>query len=62
MATPKLIHDTLTIVVVGVFPVALSAALSSRPSPIFGSVWGVGLAVLVLGGTLTVGYFLMRLD
>ncbi|MFB6217792.1 MAG: hypothetical protein ABEH77_01215 [Halobacteriaceae archaeon] len=62
MPSAERIHDALAVAVGTAFLVALGAALSAGPSPVLGSLYGVGVALLVLAGTLAVGYALMRRD
>lgn len=60
--TPDRIHDALTVVVVTAFLLAVGAAMAAGPSPVLGSLWGIGIALVVLVGTLLVGYLLMQGD
>jgi hypothetical protein len=53
------LHDVLAVTVVSLFLLALVAAVSAAPDPILGTLWGVGVAALVLVGSLAVGYALM---
>jgi len=59
---PDRIHDALTATVATAFLLAVGAAFSAGPTPLLGSLWGVGISLLVLVGTLLVGYLLMHRD